>query len=263
MQMSRAAVDPAIDVRGISKYYGPFVAVEDVSFSVAANQVVALLGPNGAGKTTMMRILTGYLTASAGSAAVCGVDVADDRLGTASAIGYLPENGPLYLDMTPVEALRFFGEARGITGSDLGDRIDAVAAQCDIVAILDKPIGKLSKGLRQRVGMAQTLLHDPPVLVLDEPTAGLDPVQIRHFRSHLRQLAARKTVLVSTHILPEIEAIADRVLVIVKGRLVFDGTSDDVARRGTLEQLFDALTTQSDRAPAVATAAGINRDVRS
>jgi ABC-2 type transport system ATP-binding protein len=231
-----------IDVRGLSKYYGPFVAVEDVSFRVPANQIVAVLGPNGAGKTTIMRILTGYLPASSGTAEVSGVEVTQDRLGAAAAIGYLPENGPLYLDMTPSETLRFFGEARGITGAALNERIATVAAQCDINPILDKPIGKLSKGLRQRVGMAQALLHDPPVLILDEPTAGLDPVQIRQFRVNLRELAARKTVLVSTHILPEIEAIADRVLVILKGRLVFDGTAKDVARRGTLEQLFYSLT---------------------
>jgi ABC-2 type transport system ATP-binding protein len=230
-----------IEVSELSKHYGPFVAVENVSFSIPQGQVVALLGPNGAGKTTIMRMLTGYLSPSAGRAVVSGVDVQSDRLGAAEALGYLPENGPLYADMTPFEALRFFGEARGLAPDRLGARIDAVAAQCDITPILDKPIGKLSKGLKQRVGMAQALLHDPPVLVLDEPTGGLDPIQIRHFRAHVRELAARKTILVSTHILQEVEAIADRLLVIVKGRLVFDGTPRDASRHGSLEAFFHEL----------------------
>src|SRR5262245_40650524 len=191
---------PIVDVRRLSKYYGPFVAVHDVSFTIPQGQIVALLGPNGAGKTTIMRMLTGYLAPSSGTASVAGFDVQQERLAVAGQIGYLPENGPLYLDMTPIEALRFFGEARGLSRPRLQERIDVVAAQCDIRLILDKPIGKLSKGLRQRVGMAQALLHDPAVLIMDEPTAGLDPIQIRHFRSHVRELRREKTLLVSTHI---------------------------------------------------------------
>src|SRR5207253_4316327 len=143
---------------------------------------------------------------SEGSASIAGFDVERDRLEVAARAGYLPENGPLYLDMTPLEVLRFFGEARGLDPATLEARIGAVAEQCAIQPILDKPIGKLSKGLRQRVGMAQALLHDPDVLVMDEPTAGLDPVQVRHFRSHVRDLADRKTLLISTHILHEVEA---------------------------------------------------------
>lgn len=231
-----------VDVRRLSKYYGPFVAVDDVSFGVPRGQIVALLGPNGAGKTTIMRILTGFLAPSSGAASVAGFDVQRDRLASAAAIGYLPENGPLYLDMTPLESLRFFGEARGLTRPQLRERIDTVAGQCDIRPILEKPIGKLSKGLRQRVGMAQALLHDPPVLIMDEPTAGLDPIQIRDFRTHVRELAREKTVLVSTHILQEVDAIADRVLVIHRGRLVFDGTPKELAGHGSMEQYFYELT---------------------
>src|SRR5688572_29519276 len=184
---------PTIEVRGLSKYYGPFVAVQDVSFAISQGQIVALLGPNGAGKTTIMRMLTGYLSPSHGTASVLGFDVQHDRLAAAAAVGYLPENGPLYLDMTPIEVLRFFGEARGLSRARLRERIDTVAEQCAIQPILDKPIGKLSKGLRQRVGLAQALLHDPAVLVMDEPTAGLDPILIRHFRDHVRQLGHHKT----------------------------------------------------------------------
>ena len=243
--------EPVIEASDLSKYYGPFVAVEQVSFSIPRGQVVALLGPNGAGKTTIMRMLTGYLSPSAGRARVSGVDVQQDRLAAAESLGYLPENGPLYTDMTPIEALRFFGEARGLSREQLTERMDTVAAQCDIRAILDKPIGKLSKGLRQRVGMAQALLHDPPVLILDEPTGGLDPIQIRHFRATVRELAQQKTILVSTHILQEVDAIADRLLVMVRGRLVFDGTPQDAARHGSLEQLFYTLTSVEAELPRV------------
>jgi ABC-2 type transport system ATP-binding protein len=226
----------------LSKYYGPFVAVHDVSFSIPQGQIVALVGPNGAGKTTIMRMLTGYLAPSSGTVSISGCDVQGDRLAVAAGVGYLPENGPLYLDMTPIEALRFFGEARGVPRARLRDRIDAVADQCDIRPILDKPIGKLSKGLRQRVGMAQALLHDPPVLIMDEPTAGLDPIQIRHFRTHVQELRQQKTLLISTHILQEVEAIADRMLVIHNGRLVFDGAPADLGEHGSLEQNFYELT---------------------
>jgi ABC-2 type transport system ATP-binding protein len=231
---------PAIEVRGLSKYYGPFVAVDDVSFAIAQGQIVALLGPNGAGKTTIMRMLTGYVSPSHGTASILGVDVQHDRLVAAAAVGYLPENGPLYLDMTPIEVLRFFGDARGLSRDRLRERIDIVAEQCAIQPILDKPIGKLSKGLRQRVGLAQALLHDPPVLVMDEPTAGLDPIQIRHFRDHVRQLGRHKTLLVSTHILQEVDAVADRVLVVHEGRLVFDGSIEEM-RAGSIEQHFYEL----------------------
>jgi ABC-2 type transport system ATP-binding protein len=237
---SRGSSPPTIDVQGLSKYYGPFIAVHDVSFSIPQGQIVALLGPNGAGKTTIMRMLTGYLAPSSGTASISGFDVQHDRLAAAASIGYLPENGPLYLDMTPIEVLRFFGEARGLSRSRLEERVAAVAEQCAIQPLLDKPIGKLSKGLRQRVGLAQALLHDPAVLIMDEPTAGLDPLQIRHFRDHVRQLGQHKTLLVSTHILQEVDAIADWVLVVHRGRLVFDGAIEDM-RAGSIEQHFHEL----------------------
>ncbi len=231
-----------LSVRRLSRYFGDFVAVEDVSFDVPEGQVVALLGPNGAGKTTIMRMVTGYLAPSGGSTSVSGIDVADDRVAASATIGYLPENGPLYADMTPAEMLRFFGEARGMSAERLAARVQAVADQCDIALILDKPIGKLSKGLRQRVGMAQALLHDPPLLVMDEPTSGLDPIQIRHFRAHVRELASHKTLLISTHILQEVTAIADRVLLVCRGRLVFDGTPLELGSGGSIEERFYALT---------------------
>ena len=239
---STVASRTIVEAHKLSKYYGLFVAVHEVSFGIPHGQIVALLGPNGAGKTTIMRMLTGYLAPSSGTASVSGFDVQRDRLVVAAGVGYLPENGPLYFDMTPLEVLRFFGEARGLPRERLHERIDVVTEQCDIRPILDKPIGKLSKGLRQRVGMAQALLHDPAVLIMDEPTAGLDPIQIRHFRTHVRELGQHKTLLISTHILQEVDAIADRVLVIHNGRLVFDGTPMDLRGHGSLEQQFYELT---------------------
>lgn len=234
--------DPVVDARGLTRYYGPFVAVSEVSFRVAHGEIVALLGPNGAGKTTILRMLTGYIAPSGGTATVCGFDVRSDRHAVAATIGYLPENGPLYLDLTPQESLRFFGETRGLSGARLRERLGVVADQCGIDLILDKPIGKLSKGLRQRVGIAQALLHDPQVLIMDEPTAGLDPIQIRHFRTQVRELGRDKTLIVSTHILQEVDAIADRVLVVHQGRLVYDGTPSDITSRGSLEEFFYELT---------------------
>jgi ABC-2 type transport system ATP-binding protein len=233
----------------LTKEYGSFAAARDVSFTAHRGSIVGLLGPNGAGKSTVMRMLTGYLAPTSGRAVVAGCDVQTDRLRAAARIGYLPENGPLYADMTPLEMLRFFGEARGLDSATLKSRIDAVAAQCAIGAILDKSMGKLSKGLRQRAGMAQALLHDPDVLILDEPTAGLDPIQVEHFRRHIAGLKANKTVLLSTHILQDVEAIADRVLIMHEGRLVLDASMTAVGGSG-LHQRFLELTGES-MAPAM------------
>ena len=231
-----------IEAKALSKYYGPFVAVENISFAIPKGQVVAFLGPNGAGKTTMMRMLTGYLAPSVGNATVAGFDVRSDRIEASRHLGYLPENGPMYPEMTPLEFLSFFGEAREMNAASLRSRIDEVVTSCALELVIEKPIGKLSKGLRQRVGLAQALLHDPDVLVMDEPTAGLDPNQIRQFRENIRQLGRTKTLLISTHILHEAEATADRVLLVNNGQLVFDGTVDQLRENGSLEEPFYRLT---------------------
>jgi ABC-2 type transport system ATP-binding protein len=232
-----------IEADGLCKQFGSFLAVRDVSFNIPKGQVVAFLGPNGAGKTTTMRLLTGFVAPTHGSARIAGIDVQADRIAAAEKLGYLPENGPLYLDMTPMALLHFFGEARGLSRTRLKSRIDAVISQCSLETVAHKPIGKLSKGYRQRVSMAQALLHDPEVLIMDEPTSGLDPNQIRGVRQLIRDLGRSKTVLVSTHILQEVEPIADRVLFIHDGKIVYDGKAAEMAQKnGNLEQAFYDLT---------------------
>ncbi len=238
-----------IEATGLSKYYGPFIAIGNISFSIPQGQVVAFLGPNGAGKTTMMQMLTGYLAPSAGRAAIAGFDVHASRIEASRRLGYLPENGPLYPDMTPLELLTFFGEVREIGRDTLQGRIEAVVRSCALELVTDKPIGKLSKGLKQRVGLAQALLHDPDVLIMDEPTAGLDPNQIRQFRDNIRQLGRTKTLLISTHILHEAEATADRILLVDSGQLVFDGSVQELQENGSLEESFYRLTSHGSGPP--------------
>ena len=234
-----------IEAHDLCKQFGSFLAVRDVSFSIPRGEVVAFLGPNGAGKSTTMRLLTGFVAPTSGSAKIAGLDVQSDRIGVARLIGYLPENGPLYPDMTPIGLLKFFGAARGLDRKLLPGRLDAVLSQCSLESVAHKPIGKLSKGYRQRVSMAQALLHDPEVLILDEPTSGLDPNQIRGVRKLIRELGKSKTVLVSTHILQEVEPIAGRVLFIHDGRIVFDGKPAEMLAGGkTLEDRFHSLTAQ-------------------
>jgi ABC-2 type transport system ATP-binding protein len=242
-QREQNARQPMIEAIGLSKFYGVFAATRDVSFKVNKGEVVAFLGPNGAGKSTTMKLLTGYLSPSQGSARIAGHDMSTDRLAGSSRLGYLPENGPLYPEMTPYSLLDFFGDARGMSTEYKRQRIEAVVDLCDLASVIYKPIGKLSKGYRQRVGMAQCLLHEPEVLILDEPTAGLDPNQIREVRNTMRKLGQEKTILLSTHILQEVEAMANRVILINEGRVVYDGTVQnlDPEKQG-LDKAFHRLT---------------------
>jgi ABC-2 type transport system ATP-binding protein len=231
-----------IEAQGLSKFFGPFVAVENISFAIPEGQIVAFLGPNGAGKSTTMRILTGYLAPSEGTASIAGMDMQEARTTAASRLGYLPENGPLYLEMTPFELLRFFGEARGLEEETLNARLDYLNHQYSLQDVMEKPIGKLSRGYRQRVGLAQALIHNPDVLIMDEPTAGLDPNQIREFRREIRELGKTKTILISTHILQEVDAVADRVLFLNEGKLIFDGTPEELKESDSLEEPFYRMT---------------------
>jgi ABC-2 type transport system ATP-binding protein len=232
-----------IEADNLSKFYGDFAACRDVTFSVGRGEVAAFLGPNGAGKSTTMKLLTGYLAPSEGVARIAGYNMATERLEAARRLGYLPENGPLYPDMTPRSLLKFFGTARGMTREQIDGRMEAVIDLCKLGSVIGKPIGKLSKGFRQRVGMAQVLLHEPDVLIMDEPTAGLDPNQIREVRETIRRLGETKTILLSTHILQEVEAMCNRVIFINEGRVVFDGSPEDLGERDKdLSERFHQLS---------------------
>jgi len=234
-----------IAAEGLTKRFGGLVAVRDVSFTVPGGEVVAFLGPNAAGKTTTMRMLTGFLSPTSGVARIAGRDVSQHRLEAAARIGYLPENGPLYADMTPDAMLGFFAKAHGLSSATLRERKGVVISQCGLEDVLHKRISKLSRGFRQRVGLATALLHEPDVLILDEPTSGLDPNQTREVRATLRKIGRKKTILLSTHVLQEVEAIASRVLLISDGTLVFDGSVTALKTKGEaggLESAFRVLT---------------------
>ena len=236
--------DVMIEANGLSKYYRMFAATEDVSFTVPKGQVCAFLGPNGAGKSTTMKMLPGFLAPSAGSAKIGGYDVASERLQAAEILGYLPENGPLYPEMTPASFLKYVGETRQMEKEELASRLEYVQEKCGLGSVWGKTIAKLSRGYRQRVGMAQALLHDPEVLILDEPTSGLDPNQVQGVRDLVQELSENKTILLSTHILQEVKAVCSRVLLIDEGRLVFDGDGNELGDSGSaMEEKFRELTT--------------------
>lgn len=234
----------SITVRNLTKLYGTKPAVNNISFSVAPGEVVGFLGPNGAGKSTTMKIMTGYLPPTEGSVMVCDQEVARQR-SVRKSIGYLPEHNPLYLDMYVHEFLHFIGKVYGIHGAELKRRVAETVERCGLTIEQNKKIEMLSKGYRQRVGLAQALLHDPQVLILDEPTTGLDPNQIVEIRQLIRSISTNKTVLFSTHIMQEVQALCHRAVIINKGEVVADDTIDNLLARSTdnsLESVFRDLT---------------------
>jgi ABC-2 type transport system ATP-binding protein len=251
-----------IEVQRLTKRYRDIVAVDDLSFEVPKGEVVGLLGPNGAGKSTAMRILTGFLPATSGTARVAGFDVFEEPLEVKRRIGYLPEQPPVYPDLTPREYLRFCAGLKRLPRKAVRGEVDRVAQLARIEDVLDRVTGGLSKGYRQRVGLAQALLGDPEVLVLDEPTVGLDPLQIREVRELVKSLAGKHTVLLSTHILPEVAMTCEKVLVLNRGRLVdFDTVEGLIAkhlpgRRVTLEDIafLEEIYSKLVEAPAPAAA---------
>ena len=220
-----------IKVEGLTMRYGPLLALDNVSFEVNTGEIVALLGPNGAGKSTAMKILTTYLHPTSGSAQINEFDVLEHPLQARAQIGYLPETLPLYMDMEVRGYLKFVGKARGLSGAQLDDRTKLVVQECGLEPMYRKVIRELSKGYRQRTALAQALIHDPSIIILDEPTSGLDPHQILEIRQLIKRLAKGKTVLLSTHILQEVEASADRVVIISQGRTVGDGTVEELRER--------------------------------
>ncbi|MCY4589962.1 MAG: ABC transporter ATP-binding protein [Alphaproteobacteria bacterium] len=224
-------MEPLIRIDRLTKLFGPIEAVRDVSFSVDRGEVVGLLGPNGAGKSTTLKLLAGYLAPTSGSASVCGHDVVASPLAARRSLGYLPEGAPLYDEMTPSGFLDFVARVRRLDGRARRDAVAAAARRLQLDGVLRQPIGTLSKGFRRRVGLAQAILLDPEVLVLDEPTDGLDPTQKHEVRALLREMAGRKAVIVSTHNLDEVEAVCTRAVVIAAGRVVADGAPAALATR--------------------------------
>jgi ABC-2 type transport system ATP-binding protein len=227
---AQAPQPPAIEVSHLVKTYAGVIAVADISFTVARGEIIGFLGPNGAGKSTTMRILTGYLPATSGAVSICGYSVATQPDEIKRKIGYMPENNPLPEDMRVSEYLYFRGRLKEVSRRKLGPRIDEVLELCDLKRVRHKIIGQLSKGYRQRVGIAEAILAEPPVIIMDEPTIGLDPHQILIVRDLIASLRGRMTVIISSHILPEIEMTCDRVLIINQGRVVAQGTPADLRR---------------------------------
>ncbi|HOW18575.1 MAG TPA: ATP-binding cassette domain-containing protein [Phycisphaerae bacterium] len=220
-----------IQVKNLTKYYGPLLAVDNISFRVEEGEIVGFLGPNGAGKSTTLRILTCYQPATSGTATIAGYDVFTQSMDVRRHIGYLPESVPLYPEMRVREYLNFRGKLRGMDRSAREAAIRNVSDRCWLGEFIDRPIGQLSKGMRQRVGLADALLHDPKILVLDEPTIGLDPTQIRETRNLVKELAKRHTVILSSHILPEVEATCQRIIIIARGRIVASGSPAELRER--------------------------------
>jgi len=253
-----------IEIRGLTKHFGPLKAVSDVSFDVDKGEVLGFLGPNGAGKSTTMKMVTGFLAPSSGKVSVCGHDVVREAVAAKRKVGYLPEGAPAYPDMTTEAFLRFVAEIRGFEGAEGRRRIDDVVVKANLVGVLRQPIETLSKGYKRRVGLAQAILHDPPVLVMDEPTDGLDPNQKHEVRALISRMAKEKAILLSTHILEEVEAVCTRLIVIDKGRLVFDGSPDDFEQRAPadvtanrMDWVFRSLTTGEPQPASIAHAGGI------
>jgi len=238
-----------IEVENLTKRYGPTLAVSDVTFRVEKGEILGFLGPNGAGKTTTMRVITGYLPASEGKVRVAGYDVHDAPLEAKKRIGYLPETPPVYPDMTVAEYLSFVARIKGVAGREVKQRVDGVSERCAIADVQRRQIGKLSKGYRQRVGLAQALIHNPDVLVLDEPTAGLDPKQIIETRELIKGLAGQHTVVLSTHILPEVSKTCQRVVVINAGKIAAVGTPHELTHR--LAGYESVLVTVEGPAPEI------------
>ena len=223
-----------IEVKNLVKVFGARRAVDDVSFSVGKGEVLGFLGPNGAGKSTTMRVITCFLPATSGTVTVNGFDINADPVAVRRHIGYLPENAPAYTDMTVAGFLGFIGEMRGFTGAALGKRVDEILETCYLLGVRNQSVGTLSKGYKQRVCFAQAILHDPPVLVLDEPTDGLDPNQKHEVRQLITRMSAEKCIVLSTHILEEVEAICTRTIIIAKGKIVASGTPAELKAQSEL-----------------------------
>jgi len=235
----------SIKVNKLTKYYGKQTAVNSISFDIPSGEVVGFLGPNGAGKSTTMKMLTGYIPPSSGTGSICGIDIVENSIDVRKIVGYLPENNPLYLDMYVTEYLTFMAGISEVKNIKIA--VERAIETTQLQRERHKKIGQLSKGYRQRVGLAQALIHDPKVLILDEPTSGLDPIQVVEIRNVIKSLGADKTVLLSTHIMQEVEAMCDRVIIINKGNLAMDQSMKSLKKENSnLEQIFRKATNHVD-----------------
>ncbi|MGI9475871.1 MAG: ABC transporter ATP-binding protein [Hyphomicrobiaceae bacterium] len=252
-----------IKTHGLIKRFGDITAVNGISLSVQRGEVLGFLGPNGAGKSTTMKMITGFLAPDEGTVAVSGIDMRADPMHAKQSIGYLPEGAPAYGDMTARSFLKFIAEVRGFDGADRDRKVDAVRARTGLAGVMSQRVETLSKGYKRRVGLAQAILHDPEVLILDEPTDGLDPNQKYHVRSLIEEMAAQKAIVVSTHILEEVEAVCTRAVIIDKGRIVADGTAEDLQRRLPYHNAVSVTVAADASEPALAAMKGIGgvRDV--
>ncbi len=250
-----------ISVTSLTKRFSHQVAVDGISFLVPKGQILGLLGPNGAGKSTTMKMMTGYLAPSSGRISIAGHDVLTDSLAVRRSLGYLPENNPLYDEMNVLDHLMFAVRMRDIPAMEVRDRLRRVIGVCGLEEVLDKNAGELSKGYRQRLGLAQAIVHDPPVLILDEPTSGLDPNQIREIRELIRRLGEEKTLILSTHILPEVQSTCDRILIMNRGRLVADGSPEELTAQaaGTEVIVVKLRGTAADAAAVFARLDGVEK----
>jgi ABC-2 type transport system ATP-binding protein len=242
-----------IEIQHLTKRFGPLTAVSDLSLTVRPGEVLGFLGPNGAGKSTTMKMVAGYLAPDAGSVRICGHDIVSDTIAAQKKLGYLPEGAPAYGEMTPRQFLHFIAQVRELDGEAAKAATDRAVAGTELKSVLDQPIETLSKGFRRRVGLAQAILHDPEVLIMDEPTDGLDPNQKHAVRALIRGMAKDKTIIVSTHLLEEVDAICTRAVIIDQGRIVIDATPAEFAARapsGRLDDVFRQLTTGDTRGAA-------------
>lgn len=236
----------AIEVKSLDRYFGPIHAVRNISFSVHRGEVLGFLGPNGAGKSTTMKMITGFLEPSQGTVLVNGKNVVDEPLQAKSSIGYLPEGAPSYGEMTVEKFLEFIADIRGFKGAEKRTRVERAISQINLESVINQTIDTLSKGYRRRVGLAQAILHDPDILIMDEPTDGLDPNQKHEVRNLIKQMSQNKAIIISTHILEEVDAVCTRAIIIAKGQLLFDGTPAELRARSAdkdIEHAFRNITT--------------------
>ncbi len=235
-----------ITIEGLTKRFGSLTAVDNISLSVGRGEVLGFLGPNGAGKSTTMKMLTGYLPITSGRASVCGFDVVSDAIKAREKIGYLPEGSPLYGDMSCLLFLNFVAEIRGYRGAQVKDKVNLAIERLELESVINKPIETLSKGFKRRLGLAQSILHDPDVLILDEPTDGLDPNQKHQVRGLIKEMASDKAIIISTHLLEEVAAVCSRAIIISEGKIVFDGTPEEFAARSSIHNAVTIRLTGED-----------------